>query len=182
VPLLGLAVVPQHLKRLAMMERLSGHPADAVRRLAALAVVTPEDADRLSTRLKLSTHEWTSLMDVGRLWRQVSPHLDERVLRRLLYCEGQDAVLAASFVARARHDVGLDDAGWTAVMRAVKTLDVPTFPVRGRDVLDRGLTAGPMVGAVLGRLEAWWVAADFTGDREVLLARLDADLAVAEPD
>ncbi len=179
VPLLGLVVVPQHLRQVAVVERLEGDAPNAVIRLAALAVQTPEDADQLATRLKLSTHEWTGLAAVGRLWRQVSPQLDEPACRRLLHREGRAAVAAAGLVARGRHDADVADAKWAALLGVIASLDTPTFPVRGRDVLDRGIAPGPMVGAILARLDGWWVAQDFAADRNGLLAQLDAELALS---
>jgi poly(A) polymerase len=177
VPLLGLAAVPEHLRRLAVVERLQGRAPNAVTRLAALAILTSEDADHLASRLKMSTHEWMGLAAVGRLWRQISPDLDQAACRRMLHREGRAAVTAAGAVAWARHDATATDADWTGLMLELETLDVPTFPVRGRDVLDRGVAPGPMVGAILARLTEWWVARDFAADREVLLARLDVELA-----
>ncbi len=49
---------------------------------------------------------------------------------------------------------------------------VPTFPLRGADVLDLGLQPGPNVGEILRDLEAWWVDGDFSASPITLRSRL----------
>jgi poly(A) polymerase len=51
--------------------------------------------------------------------------------------------------------------------------EVPHLPVRGEDLVKRGIAPGPEIGQLLTALEDWWVANDFAPDREALLDRLD---------
>jgi poly(A) polymerase len=175
-PLLGLAVAPAHLKQLIALDIAGGGTPSSVTRLAALAVCTAEDADQLSARLKLSTHDWTGLAAVGRNWWALNPDVEPRRLRRRLYHEGLPAVVSAGLVAWARRGAGPEDARWTALLKNLKTMDVPAFPLRGRDFIDRGVPPGPVVGAALARLEAWWIDGDFTASRAALLAQVDEQL------
>jgi hypothetical protein len=46
------------------------------------------------------------------------------------------------------------------------------FPVRGADLIARGLIAGPGLGQALRALEDWWLACGFP-DKHVVLARLN---------
>ena len=44
--------------------------------------------------------------------------------------------------------------------------------MRGPDIMALGKVQGPEIGEMLRRLEAEWVASDFTLDRVALLARV----------
>ena len=55
---------------------------------------------------------------------------------------------------------------------------VPTLPVRGADLLDRGLAEGPAIGRVVRAFEEWWIAEDFPQD-QVRLARALSDFVKA---
>ena len=77
-----------------------------------------------------------------------------------------DAVEIAATLA------GWTEAGKAAVLQQLATIDVPRFPLGGDDLLQRGLTPGPKLGAELERLERDWIASNFRLDREQLLATL----------
>ena len=47
--------------------------------------------------------------------------------------------------------------------------NVPVFPVRGQDLLDRGMTPGREVGQRLARMKSAWMDSRFTSSREELL-------------
>ena len=61
----------------------------------------------------------------------------------------------------------------------IKAADIPVFPVSGRDVIAQGIDPGPLLGALLGQVEAWWADGGCVADREACLARL-ADLIDAD--
>ncbi|MEE9301376.1 MAG: hypothetical protein V3V17_09670 [Alphaproteobacteria bacterium] len=51
--------------------------------------------------------------------------------------------------------------------------------MRGADVRALGVPAGPEVGELLSRLEAWWLEGDFKASRKEALAKLRALVAQA---
>jgi poly(A) polymerase len=165
VPLLGLVPVPDHARQF-----ISLHPgSDALARLTALAVVTPEDAVRLAQRLRLSSAEREGLSVSAWMGERLTPSLPNNTVRRWIYAHNADAVRAALAVAEARHD---GKANFQRLRALADTWPRPTLPVRGKDLLDRGLSPGPAVGAAMRDLEAWWMEQDFMPDREALFAHL----------
>lgn len=72
-------------ENMAKAEAAMGLTADPVRRLGALAVAIPEDAERLWEKLRLSNSEHERLASMGEGWREASPAMGEQAARVLLY-------------------------------------------------------------------------------------------------
>ena len=53
----------------------------------------------------------------------------------------------------------------------------PVFPLSGRDVTALGIPPGERVGRLLDTVHDWWVASDFTADRDSCLIRLKEAVA-----
>ena len=166
---------PGDFARLARMARLDGRfglHRDPLLRLAGLWLIRPGDAARLFDRFRLS------LDDVRRLKAMTSPSplspaLRERERRVLVYQTGAVAFRDAVRLCWAGGRGGHRDADWHELLRFADGWEVPRLPVRGEDLVGRGIKPGPEVGRLLTALEDWWVANDFVPGREALLARLD---------
>jgi poly(A) polymerase len=149
-------------------------PAEPLLRLAALGGAAPG----LAARLKLSTSE-------------------TRALRFLQQAETPNATVdAAEFRRwRARHDaVALEiqeAALWLADARdgavplraALRTTlhaeAAPFFPLQGRDLLAEGASPGPALGALLARVEVFWIASGCEADHAACLT--EAKRLMARP-
>ena len=59
----------------------------------------------------------------------------------------------------------------------------PELPIGGGDALALGLKPGPKVGALIEAVERWWIAGDFSADRDACLAELKrlADACMIRP-
>jgi poly(A) polymerase len=165
VPLLGLAPVPTHANRL--IARSPG--SDALSRLFALSITTLEDALQIAQRLRLSTAERERLGVCAWMVERLIPSLPDNTARRWIYAHGADAVLTALNITEARR---CTDPAWCRLRTIAATWQRPTFSLRGKDLLDRGMAPGAAVGETLRALEAWWMDQEFTPDRAALLARL----------
>ena len=141
-------------------------PPDPLLRLEALT----GDALSFRDRLRLTTAEGKRLEAVA---RNGAPSADLRPAERrvVLYHLGREAFADAVRLAWARSGVGPSDRGWRSLLAFGRRTEPPTFPVKGRDLLDLGIAAGPHVGRILKSLEDWWIAAGFTPGREALLER-----------
>lgn len=159
---------------------------DPLLRLLALLPLAHSEEDRvaaLAKRLKLSGAETDRLKAAQAALKAVEPAGldalldDEKALRVLLYQQGRQGVAdalvlcgAASLSTDPELDLpdGLVDRLGDALVRA-KAWQKPVLPVSGKDMLTRGVAAGPQVGAALQIMEAAWIASDFTLDRDALL-------------
>ncbi|WP_137753096.1 CCA tRNA nucleotidyltransferase [Sphingopyxis sp. L1A2A] len=133
------------LDRLLVNEQAAGVPATAHRRLAALLPANPAIAEQVASRLRLSTRQRKYLA-------AVAGHRGDtaRPVRQLAHAIGIDA-------ARDVHLI----AGEAAAARALADWQVPQLPIKGGDIVARGVAAGPEVARILKAVEAAWVAEDF---------------------
>ncbi|HXI09024.1 MAG: CCA tRNA nucleotidyltransferase [Bradyrhizobium sp.] len=157
------------------IERILDLPADAMRRLGALAVAVTEDARRLATRLRLSNAEAKALDSMGhRWWRLIS--MDEATARRRLYRLGADAYRDRLMLAWARSGGG--DAGdWRQMADLPRRWSAPRFPLRAADFIARGIAEGPALGHVLTIAEDAWLAAGFPLEADAVAAIAEQTVA-----
>lgn len=132
--------------------------ADAVLRLAAL-IGSQEAAAVLARRWKLSKS------DAVRLGHAMTDPADTltsvRLVRRAIYRDGSQTLADRVALVQARGGLV------AAPVRAEIGLWVPpAFPVRGTDLMQMGVEAGPMIGRALRAMEDRWIAGDFQASRD----------------
>lgn len=144
------------LAALIAAERQQGATPDPLRRLAALLAPDVQLAEAVASRFRLSGAQKKRLaLAAGREAAPGEP-------RALAYRLGREAALDRLLLAGA-DTAALND--WT----------IPTFPLKGGDIVARGVKAGPEVARVLRAVESGWIAAGF--DDAAIPALLDAELA-----
>jgi poly(A) polymerase len=148
------------LARLIAAEAAQGFAPDPVRRLAALLPPSPEVAETVAARLRLSKAQRGRLVSAAERRAEDAEH-PLALAYRLTAPLAIDRLLLAGADARAL-------VGWT----------VPLFPLKGGAVVARGITAGPSVARILRAVEARWIAEGFP-DSQRLDALLSEELARA---
>jgi poly(A) polymerase len=131
------------LERVIAAERAQGIASDPVRRLAALLPPSPDVAETVAARLRLSKVQRGRLVSAAE--RSAEDTADPHSLAyRLTTPLAIDRMLLLGGDARRLAD-------WT----------VPVFPLKGGAIVARGVTAGPDVARLLQTIEARWVAEGF---------------------
>jgi poly(A) polymerase len=154
-------------ENMTKVEAATGAVPDAVRRLGALAVFLREDAERLAARFRLSNAEGSRLAALDGWWR-VSPEAGAQAARALLYEVGAQSFADRALVAWSRSPSGAADSAWRELSSLPARWPVPIFPLRSADFTDRGIAAGPGLGAAMRAAEQAWIAADFPSDRPTI--------------
>jgi len=150
---------PERLAALIAAEAAGGHAPDPVRRLAALLPAQPVLAAQVAARFRLSAAQKKRLTVAAD--RDVQPDGTPDDPRALAYRLGREAALDRLLIAGADTSAL---AGW----------DIPRLPLKGGEIVARGVGAGPEVARILRDVEAAWIAEGFPGT-----ARVDALLAAA---
>lgn len=154
-----------HPTRLANLVKIDSGAGDAVLRLAALALLVEEDADRLLDHLRLSNAERDRLAAAARVLAKLRAPgaLEPKALRVLDYRHGRQALLDALRLAWAS-----DGRDRSEALAFVTSEPLRKMPVRGADLIQRGIAPGPALGAALAEIERRWVEADFPTDETAL--------------
>lgn len=139
----------EHMEIMIETEQMYGIAPNAVRRLAALIPPVPSIAETVAARLRLSRAQRERLVcAAGR-----NP-MDGRDAHALAYALGTDCAIDRIVM------LGGDPtplAGW----------DVPDFPLKGGEIVSRGVTAGPEVARILREVERRWISEGFPSERRV---------------
>lgn len=144
------------LAALVAQERAQGAEPDALRRLAALLPADVPLAEAAASRFRLSGAQ----------------------KKRLALAAGRDGTPgdARALAYRLGIEAALDRLLLTGQpIAALRGWEVPVFPLKGGDIVARGVKAGPEVARVLRAVEARWIECGFDDAR--LPALLDAELA-----
>ena len=130
---------------------------DAIRRLAALLPASVPVAEQIAARFRFSgAHRKRLALAAGRDTTVDDP-------RGLAYRLGREAALDRLLLAGApTAPLG----GW----------DIPVFPLKGGEIVARGVIAGPQVARILHAVEARWISEGFP-PRERVGQLLELELA-----
>ena len=144
------------LAALIAQEQAQSVPPDALRRLAALLPADVPLAESVASRFRLSGAQ----------------------KKRLALAAGRDGTVADPRALAYR--LGVESAFDRLLLSgqpiaALQGWEVPVFPLKGGDIVARGVKAGPEVARVLRAVEARWIAAGFA-DAHVP-ALLESELA-----
>ena len=160
------------IHRLFAAEASEDWTPDPLLRLQSILPPHRARIDALAERLRLSRAETARLL----AWAEapeVDPAASEAQLAQDLYRSGRDGVLDRMRHALAR-EIDEGNSGAAAQLRRLvgiaESWRRPVFPVGGKDLVAKGLEAGPEVGKRLKALEQLWAESGFTLSREELLA------------
>lgn len=143
------------LSALIEQEKQQAIAPDALRRLAALLPAEVPLAEAVASRFRLSG------VQKKRLALAAARDESAAEARPLAYRLGIEAALDRLLIAGA-------DAS------ALHDWAIPQFPLKGGEIVARGIKAGPDVARVLRQVENGWIAAGFADD--AIPALLDAEL------
>ncbi|EQB13945.1 CCA tRNA nucleotidyltransferase [Novosphingobium lindaniclasticum] len=148
---------PEALPALVAAEQAQGAAPDAIRRLAALLPAQVSLAEHVASRFRLSGAQKKRLAAAAARCAEAA---EPRALAYRLGLESaMDRVLITGGDASPL-------TGWA----------IPTFPLKGGQIVARGIGAGPEVARLLRRVEDRWIAEGFP-DAARVSALLDAELA-----
>lgn len=165
---------------LTKIEHVAGIHPDAVRRLGALAVFVPDDAQRLSEKLRLSNAETERLASMGEQWRALTPEPSGKSARAILYRLGPERFTDRLLLAWSRSQAGMTDPNWRALLELPQHWIIPVFPLKAGEFMRRGIEQGPALGAALAAAQDAWIAADFPADEKALAAIMDRAIDAAK--
>ena len=149
----------ESLLHLVTLQQATGR-GDVLARLLVLVRMTPEV---LTSSMSLSNNEINQLEFISYV---DSEELKRGNWHRQAYLYGACAVFQRLLIDHAQAGTTPD----LAVAVGICDMNMPSFPLRGADLLAVGIPAGPEVGMRLKEAEAIWLESDFKLSRADLLS------------
>lgn len=160
---------------LVAAEARFGWAPDPMLRLSAIIPTDVERVDAMAARLKMSTSERAALIDHAAC-PAIASDISDAQFDLLLYGNGSAGAIGRLKLALAREVAGAEDLSTigrlSTLLSHAQTWTRPVLPVKGADLLAKGMTAGPEIGDRLADLEQRWIASNFRLTRDALLATL----------
>lgn len=161
-------------ENMAKVEAAIGAEPNAVRRLGALAVSIPEDAERLWHKLRLANSERDRLASMGESWGRISPMYGEKAAKALLYRLRPQQFTDRVLLGWARSQATAHDPEWHTLATLPQRWTAPVFPLKAADFMKRGVQQGPALGAALAAAEQAWIVVGFPSEASALDEIADA--------
>ena len=170
-------------ERMIAAEAALSMTADPLRRLSAL-VADPSRTETVSKALRLSGKQADHVLSVVQVAPDAAAEFsdpaeqdaDAKIWRAAFYRHGAQIWRDAALLAQAALE-SADNERLARLNQAAVDWERPTLPVRGADLVARGLS-GPAIGKGLTFVERWWIANDFQPNREQALDKLEEAVAL----
>ncbi len=160
--------------RLVAIETEQLFTNDPLLRLAALMPDDPETAIAVAARLRLSNAQRDRLAAALNPDPPLVSWMSPKQVRQNVWRLGAEAFCDRVMLAWAASDRPAAAIQWRALLPMARGWPRPTLALSGEDVMAAGVPPGPMVGAVLREVEAWWIDNDFIDDRLSIIEALKA--------
>ena len=147
---------------------------DPLLRLTALLPNDPAVGAATATRLRLANAQRDRLEAALGVEPPLVSWMSPRETRRAVWRLGAEVFIDRVLLAWAASDRPAATTQWRALLPMAQTWPRPTFPLTGDVVIAAGVPEGPLVGAVMRQVEAWWIDQDFPDDKLSLIERLKA--------
>ncbi len=172
---LRVAPWPARMRRLAAILTLR-KISDPLLALAALALHSEADVDRLADSLRLSNAQKRRLGAVAKVcaaWHGATAAPETKLLREALFLLGAPAARDGLALIQAESGSAPDDPGFLRADAFLRDTPAPKPPFAASDLIARGLAQGAGLGDALKHLQALWIRAGFPQDPQVVAQLID---------
>ena len=147
---------------------------DPILRLSILVENSLDKANTIIKKLPLSKSDSTDLLKLSTLNKKIVSYMSMKEVRYLLYLLGRDGFQKQILVNWARDTNNKNEVNWRSLYEVAQSWEKPSFALTAKDVINMGISQGPMVGDILKEVEDWWAENDFIDDKFSLIERLKA--------
>ena len=147
---------------------------DPILRLSTLIENSLDKANTIIKKLPLSKSDSTDLLKLSTLNKKIVSYMSMKEVRYLLYLLGRDGFQKQILVNWAKDANNKNEVNWRSLYEVAQSWEKPSFALTAKDVINMGISQGPMVGDILKEVEDWWAENDFIDDKFSLIERLKA--------
>ena len=128
-------------------------------------------AENLAIRLKFSRREKQLFVGLAEEKLNIDDLINHTFLLKKIYEYDKDFV-RAKILTTAAETRNLSDKLWN-IYYEIRNIPDIVFPLKGKDVLDKGVNNSQQVGIILKELEKIWIDSGFSMSKEELLLNMD---------
>jgi len=156
------------------IESRIGINPNPILRLSLLANNSLENANDFIKDLPLSKSDSVELLKLCNINKKVVSYISMKEVRYLLYSLGRDEFQKQILIKWAVDTKNKNEVNWRSLYEVSQSWTKPIFDISARDVINMGISQGPIVGEILKDVEDWWAENDFIDDKFSLIERLKA--------
>ena len=93
----------------------------------------------------------------------------KKSLSALIYQFGKDFCYNKLILEMAQQNQDINNL--SDLLDYIEKTEIPTFPLRGRDLIEQGIKENSNIGVILKRLEKEWIESGFILSRDELLKK-----------
>lgn len=158
-----------YLENLQKIVKHNNLTADALRRLFILYQPDITLAENLAVRLHLTKKQKARLTNWSRFIFNETKLTDRAYLKKVCYLFDKEFCIDKILFAVAKTEN--PDTQLSAIIEMVKQIDVPEFLIKGKDLINAGLTEYGKIKDILEKVEKAWIENDFSDSTEELLQK-----------
>ncbi len=147
---------------------------DPILRLSTLIENSLDKANTIIKKLPLSKSDSTDLLKLSTLNKKIVSYMSMKEVRYLLYLLDRDGFQKQILINWAKDTNNKNEVNWRSLYEVAQSWEKPSFALTAKDVINMGISQGPMVGDILKEVEEWWAENDFIDDKFSLIERLKA--------
>ena len=152
----------------------------SIRRLATLVDFDCSQTKEISIALKLSKTENHHLTQISSCIKKVTPNIKRADLIRLLHQYGQNVLIDTILINwskksnNIKNKIGHTEKDWLRIIEIIINIKQGSlvFPLKGKDVINLGIPAGPQISKFLKITEDWWLSKECKANRDECLIKL----------
>ena len=145
---------------------------DPILRLSTLIDNSLDKANTIIKKLPLSKSDSTDLLKLSTLNKKIVSYMSMKEVRYLLYLLGRDGFQKQILVNWAKDTNNKNEVNWRSLYEVAQSWEKPSFALTAKDVINMGISQGPMVGDILKEVEDWWAENDFIDDKFLSLIHI----------
>ena len=159
------------LEYLNNLEQSFSNQDDALIKMFIVYRPEPVLAENMATRLKFSRYEKEMFINLANTEYTINDFLNQKTMAKIVYEYGKDFAKAKIMAVVAKDRCFSEDI--MSVYNKIENLSEIEFPIKGKDIIDCGLTDYQQVGPILRELEQLWVDSNFDLTKEQLLLEVN---------
>lgn len=144
---------------------------DALRRLFILYQPDEILAENLADRLHLTKKQKNRLVNWSKFIFNENKITNTDYLTKVCYLFDKDFCIDKVLFSLAKHQTS--DLNFTNIIDTINQLNIPEFTLKGKDLIDLGLTKYGKIKNILETLEQHWIENNFKDTKEELLKKAE---------